>query len=284
MVRVLFLLVAYLATSGLAAAQQSTSQLATIRASETVRIAYRGDAAPFSFINEKKEITGYTIDLCKRIAVSIGQQLGLPSIKIRWVPVTSQNRFETIITGNADIECGSSSATLSRMKDVDFSNYIFIESTGVLVNANSDVQRLVDLAGKKIAAIAGTSNERAIAAANEQAKLNATLVRVADREAGVAAIQSGNADAFANDKMLLVGLQFKYPQTMRLLPDDLSAEYYAIVLPRNNSSLRLAVNTGLAQIFRDGIGLQMYERWFPQVGLRPGLLLHAMYILGAVPD
>src|SRR4029077_629461 len=112
MVRILFLLVAYLATSGLAAAQHPTSQLATIRSTATVRIAYRSDAAPFSFINEKKEITGYTIDLCKRIAVSIGQQLGLPSIKINWVPVTSQNRFEMIINGKADIECGSSGATL----------------------------------------------------------------------------------------------------------------------------------------------------------------------------
>ena len=269
---------------GNAAAQQSAGPLKTIIETQTIRIAYRNDAAPFSFINEKKEVTGYTIDLCKRIVVSIAQQFSLPSIKIQWIPVTSQNRFDVVASGKADLECGSSSATLARMKDVDFSTFIFVESTGLVVNAASGAQRLLDLAGKKIAVVAGTSNEKAIAAVNEQTKLNAELVPIRDREAGVAALQSGSADAFANDKMLLVGLQFKYPQTMRLLPDDLSTEYYAIVLPRGDWALRLAVNTALARIYRSGQGLDVFNRWFPQVGLRPGLLLHSMYLIGAVPE
>src|SRR5262249_23242304 len=150
--------------------------------------------------------------------------------------------------GRADMECGASSATLTRMKQVDFSSLIYIESTGLAVQPDSPTQKLADLAGKKIAIIAGTSNEKAIAAANEQLKLTVTLVHVTDRDAGVAALQAGNADAFANDKMLLVGLQFKYPQSLRLLPDDLSSEYYAIVLPRGDWALRLAVNTALARL------------------------------------
>ena len=271
-------------STGHAVAQQLTGQLQTIAATQTLRIAYRTDAAPFSFINDKKVVTGYTIDLCKLVASSIAKQLGLPELNIQWIPVSAQNRFGVIQGGLADMECGASSVTLTRLKQVDFSSFIYIESTGLAVRPESAAQRLSDLAGKKVAMISGTSNEKAVTAANEQLKLNLDIVHVSDRDEGVAALQAGNADAFANDKMLLVGLQFKYPQSLRILPDDLSSEYYAIVLPRGDWAMRLAVNTALARLFRSNDVSRVFDRWFKPIGLQAGLLINTMYILGAVPE
>jgi glutamate/aspartate transport system substrate-binding protein len=258
------------------------SRLKTIVAKKVIRIAYRADDRPFAFLNEAKEPLGYSIDLCTQVTKSIGQQFGVPDLKIEWVPVTVETRFSAVASGKADMECGSSTVTLGRMKEVDFSNLIFVESTGVLVAAASNIHSFAELAGKKIAVVAGTTNERVV---NEQVKarnLNVTVVAVKDRDEAVAALEAGKVDGFASDKLLLAGAQIKHPEALAMLPDDLSIEQYAIVLPRGDWALRLAVNTGLAQIFRSGKTVDLFERWF--FGSRPGILLEALYALGRISD
>jgi glutamate/aspartate transport system substrate-binding protein len=152
------------------------------------------------------------------------------------------------------------------------------------VKTASGINSLKDLAGKKIAVIAGTTNEKAVATKSDQLQLNATIVRVKDRGEAAAALESGNADAFANDKLLLVGTYFKDAQTLRMLPDDLSMEPYALVLPRGDWELRMRVNTALAQIYRSGDAMKLFDKWFSPIGLRPSLLLGAAFTLGALSE
>jgi len=265
-------------------AQTQGGRLKTIAASKTIKIAHRTDALPFSFVDHSREVAGYTIDVCKAVVASLQRQLKVQAIKIEWVPVTTQTRFDAVANGQADLECGDSTVTLARMKQVDFSNYVFVESTGLAVNASAAVSKLQDLSGKKIAVIAGTSNEKAMAAKNQQLQINATLVPVKDRDEAIAAMESGRVDAFASDKLLLYGAEFKNPQSLRALPDDLSIEPYAIVLPQGDWELRLAVNTALAEIYRSGDAEKIFGVWFGQLGLRPGALLNAVYMLGAIAE
>src|SRR5579863_160531 len=238
------------------------SRLKSIIAKEIVRIAYRADARPFSFVNDAKEPLGYTIDLCKQVTDSIGRQFGLPELKIEWVPVTVDTRFSAVAGGKADMECGSSTVTLGRMKEVDFSIFIFVESTGVLVTRASNIHSFAEMAGKKIAVVSSTTNARAVAEQVRRQKLDVTLVLVKDRDEGIDALEAGRADGFASDKLLLAGAQLKKPEAFVMLPDDLSIEQYAIAVPRGDWALRLAVNTGLAQIFRSGRTGELFERWF----------------------
>ena len=258
------------------------SRLKTILAKKVIRIAYRADARPFAFVNDAKEPLGYTIDLCKQITTSIEQQFGLPELKIEWVPVTVETRFSAVAGGRADMECGSSTVTLGRMKDIDFSNLVFVESTGILVARTSNINSFADMAGKKIAVVSGTTNERVVTEQVRLQKLNVTLLAVKDRDEAVAALETGKADGFASDKLLLAGAQVKHPEALVILPDDLSIEQYAIVLPRGDWAFRLAVNTGLAQIVRSGKTVDLFERWF--FGSRPGVLLEALYALGRISD
>ena len=155
------------------------------------------------------------------------------------------------------------------MKEVDFSIFVFVNSTGVLVKRTSNIHAFAEMAGKKIAVVAGTTNERAVADQVRRQKLDVTLVMVKDRDEGVDALEAGKVDGFASNKLLLAGAQVKKPDALVMLPDDLSIEQYAIVLPRGDWALRLAVNTGLAQIFRSGRTVEMFERWF--FGARPGV-------------
>ena len=258
------------------------SRLKSIIGKKVIRIAYRADARPFSFVNDAKEPLGYTIDLCKQITNSIAQQFGLPELKIEWVPVTVETRFSTVAGGKADMECGSSTVTLGRMREVSFSMFVFVESTGVLVSRAANIRSLADMAGKKIAIVTGTTNARAVEELVRRQKLNIGLVTVKDRDEGVALLEAQQVDGFASDKLLLAGAQFKKPDAFALLPEDLSIEQYAIVLPRGDWALQLAVNTGLAQIFRGGGMAGVFERWF--FGAQPGLLLQAVYALGQLAD
>lgn len=262
----------------------SDSRLKSISSTKVIKIAYRADARPFSFVNDKNEPVGFTIDICKFVVASIERQLGVGNLKIEWVPVTVQTRFSAVASGKADMECGSSTVTLGRMKEVDFSNFVFIESTGMVVTRASNIRTFTDMAGKKIAVAAGTTNEQAIIAQLKLQKVEATVVSVKDGGAAIALLEAGNADGFASDKLLLVGAHMKNPQALVMLPDDLSVEPYAIVLPRGDWAFRLAVNTGLAQIFRTGQVVALFQGWFDRIGLQMSPILRIMYGLGALSD
>ena len=162
---------------------------------------------------------------------------------------------------------------------------IFVETTGLLVKRDAGIQSFDGLSGKKIAVIGGTTNERAI---NEQLKrrlLSATVVPFKTREDALAALEEGKADAFASDKLLLVGAatKAKDARSLFILPDELSFEPYGIVLPRNDASLRLAVNTGLAQLYSSGQVVEIFRRWFEAFGQVPAIM-QAAYILGSIPE
>ena len=96
------------------------SRLAAIARTKTIKLAYRPDARPFSFVNPAQMPTGFTVDLCLLVAKSIEAQLGLDVLRIEWVSVNSQSRFSAVASGKADMECGASTVTLSRMNEVDF--------------------------------------------------------------------------------------------------------------------------------------------------------------------
>lgn len=270
-------------TSASFAQAQSDSRMKRIADSKTVKIAYRADATPYSFADNKKEAAGYSIDLCKAIVDSMGRQLGT-TLKIEWVQVTTQTRFKTVASGQADMECGASTVTLGRMKEVDFSSIIFVETTGVLVKSDAGIRNATDLAGKKIAVISGTTNEIALANLVKSGKFNAVLVPVKSREEGISALEAGTADAYASDKLLLIGAKVADAKAVTILPDDLSFEPYGIVLPRGDANLRLAVNTGLARIFGSGQIVEIFKKWFTQIGLQPGPLMLSVFTLGALPE
>jgi ABC-type amino acid transport substrate-binding protein len=259
-------------------------RLKKIKDAQSIGVAYRTDAAPFSF-EENKQAAGYSIDLCRRVVGALEQQLGVKELKIRWVPVTVQNRFETVAKGQADLECGASTVTLGRMKEVDFSSFTFVDGTGLLVKSSLAAKGIGDLGGKKIGVIGGSSNEKALNEALKARVVNATVVPVKTRDDGLAQLEAGAIDAFASDRVLLIGLagKAKDPKSLALLSDALSFEPYAIALPRGDWQMRLAVNTALSQIYRSGAIGEIFGRWFGAFG-RPGPLVEMTFLFGSLPE
>jgi glutamate/aspartate transport system substrate-binding protein len=269
--------------SGAALAQGADGRLKQIGDSGVVRLAYRSDANPFSFVNAKGEPDGYTVELCKFVVQSLEQQLNT-RLAITWVPVDTQNRIDAVANGAADMECGSTTVSFERMTKVDFSSFIFMENTGLVVRANSRIFSVGDLGGKKIAVIAGTTNEAALSKELQRRRLETLVVRVKDRREGMAGLESGAFDGFASDKLLLIGAQTADASAYKMLPENLSYEPYAIVLPRGDWAFRLAVNRGLSRLYSSPQILEIYLKWFAAIGERTDLLRAAVYIFGTFPD
>jgi ABC-type amino acid transport substrate-binding protein len=284
MIRLCLLLLALLAASA-PFAQGLDGRLKKIADTRTITIAHRTDAPPFSFVDANKEITGYSVDLCRKVVASIERQIGVTGLKVRYVPVTSQSRFDTIAKGQADMECGASTVTLSRMKVVDFSSFIFLETTGLMAKSAAGFKSLADLGGKRVAVIGGTTNERAVNDEVKRRQISLTVVPLKSSQEAIAALESGAADAFASDVLLLIGSAplAKDPKALALLNDKLSVEPYGIMLPRGDYAFRLAVNTALSQVYRSDDIDTIFNRWFGSFG-KPTPLTEAVYILGSIPE
>lgn len=260
-------------------------RLKKIQETKTIAVAYRTDALPFSFEDAEKKPSGYMVELCRSVIGVIERQIGVTPLQVKWVPVTVQNRFSTIASGQADMECGATTVTLGRMKEVGFSTLTFVDGTGLLIRNATAGNSLMDLANKKIGVIAGTSNERALTAALKAKVVTATVVPLKSREEGLAQLEAGTIDAFASDRVLLVGLasKAKDPKALALLGDALSYEPYAIVLPRGDWAMRQSVDAALAQIYTSSTLVELYNRWFGALG-RPSPVLEVMFALGRLPE
>lgn len=259
--------------------------LSKIKAAQTINVAFSGDSLPFSFVGKDNKPAGYSIDLCQRIIAHIGRTVGVPDLKVNWLVGTVSERLAMVASGKADLDCANTTATATRMQNVDFSSLVFIDGGGFLVKAGSKVEKVPDLAGKKIGVIAGTTTEIRLDTMLRQRLVNANVVKVRDGNEGIAMLESGSLDAFASDKVKLIGLaaQAKDPGALALLPEDLSIEPIAFALPRNDSAYRLEVNKALTQIYAGGDLEVIFQQWLGRIG-RPSGLLAAMYLLNALPN
>lgn len=268
-----------------AVAAEVQGTLEKIKATRTITIGHRDSSRPFSFLGDDGKPAGYSVDLCVRIATGVQQELGLPDLAIKWVKVTPENRLAMVANGTVDIECGSTTTTLSRQEQVDFTNMTFVDGGSFLATEASGINVVSDLNGKRVAVIPGTTTEKALTEAVAKAAVTPQIIKVPDHAQGLAALERGQADAYASDRVLLIGLGRTLRDTSKI---NVSTEYfsyepYALMVRRGDSSFRLAANRTLARLYRSGEILRIYEKWFGDMG-HPSTLLLAMYLLHSVPE
>ena len=270
---------------GAAAGQELDGTLKKIKSSGVFTLGYREAAPPFSFPGPDKRPVGYSIDLCMQVASAIQKQLKMENLKLDWVPVTAENRIDMVAQGKIDMECGTTTTSLSRQERVDFSLMTFVDGGSLLTKADADLRGVGDLAGKRIAVMPGTTTETALAKFLKDEFIQVQTVRVKDPLEGVAAIEKGQADAFASDRGILIGIAVtsKDPKRFGLANVLFSYEPYGFMLRRNDGAFRLAVNRALAAIYRSGDIIAIYERWFGGFG-KPSPAILSMYLLNGLPE
>ena len=253
--------------------------LDTIRSRGLLIIGYRPDAPPFSSVDNLNRAQGYSIDLCNRIADAVKTKLGMSDLKVQYVPVTAENRIDKLESGAIDIECGSTTRTLGRQERVDFTLFTFITGTEMLVRVSSDIRGPDNLKGKKIAVQPGTTTEavvKRLVAAN-----GAQIMPVKTSDEGVAEVESGQADAYASDQIVLVGIATSSmsPKDLRLTGQLYSYEPYALMVRRNDAAFRLIADRTLALTYDSENIAKIWQQWFSQTFPDPPAIIKLMYAM-----
>jgi glutamate/aspartate transport system substrate-binding protein len=269
-----------------AEAAKLTGTLKKVSDTGVITIGYNTDSAPFSFQDDSGAPVGYSVDLCRRIATATKDELGLDNLEVKFVEISLENRFDAVESGQVDIECSSSTITLSRLAKVDFTLMTFVTGGALVSKENAAIMTTDDISGKSVAVTRGTTTETALTAHLKESLIDASVILVDSDSEGIRQLDAGKVQAFASDQVVLIGqiVNSGDPESYVLSEDIFSFEPYGLSVRRNDADFRLIANRSLAQIYRTGQFKTLFNKWFGRVGLRPSPILAAMYQLQALPE
>jgi polar amino acid transport system substrate-binding protein/glutamate/aspartate transport system substrate-binding protein len=259
-----------------------------LRASKTLRLAYDAGAPPFSYIvpgsPPDAEPQGYSIELCRAVAGKLREELKIPDLKITYVPVNTTNRFDAITGNKADLLCESATATLSRRKIVDFSLPIFIDGASFVIGPDGP-RDVMFLTGKKVGVLPGTTTEEELRRALTRTHINAEIVLVKTNLEGFERVEKGEISAYFADRATLQFLLRKEKAAANLLMAEthLSIEPIALALRRGDNDFRLAVDTALSHIYRQGDIAVIFKIAFGPL-TTPSPILANLFRTSGLPD
>ena len=285
-----------LASSFLAAlvlAQELTGTLKKIKDSGAITIGHRDASIPFSYLDDKQQPIGYSIDLCMAIVEEVKKELMMPTLAVKFNLVTSQTRIPLMSNGTVDIECGSTTNNLTRQKQVAFAPVTFVTGTKLLVKKTSKIKSYKDLKGKTVVVTQGTTNERTIKALSDKENLGIKFLNAKDHAESFLTVESGRAAAFSMDDVLLYGLvaKSKKPKDFDVVGDYLSYDPYGIMFRKNDADFAIVANRALSALMRSGEINKIYDKWFigklpsgETIGMPMSPLLKVGFQLQALPE
>jgi len=235
-----------------------------IREHGAIYVGHREASIPFSYMIGD-EVVGYSADLCDRIVGAIRDKLGIPTLKVVQVPVTSFSRMLMLMTGTIDLECGSTTNTKIRQQRVAFSVTTFVSSVKTLVRKDVGIDRIADLAGKVVVTTSGTTTERLVKTVLAARNLPATRAKTASKHVeSFSMVLSRQADAFVLDEPILAGLLANSPDAgkLKLLEDSFGFEPYGIGMRRDDPEFKKLVDDTLVGMMRSGELEKLYAKWF----------------------
>ncbi len=283
--RTAFLLVLACASSS---ALADSPTLERVAETGEFRIGYVPDAPPLSFEDFKGDAIGYSIDLCKHVAATVKEHLGLEKLETKFVPLVSmEDRISAVEDGDVDIECGATTVTLSRRERVDFTLMTFITGSAILSRISRPINTLDDAGGKTIAAIRGTTTEAVVRNFADLNEIPLKLALIDTHDEGMELLNAGRIDGYASDRAMLIGQVFRADNAKEeyaMSRGALSFEPYAMMIRRGDSEFRLVADRALAELFR-GIRIRrLHQIWFGQLGEPMTPVVEAMYQFQAVGE
>ena len=251
-----------------------------------IDIGHREASVPFSYINDKQQVEGYSVDLCLKVVDAVKQRLNKLDLKVTFTPINVTNRIPLVANGTIDLECGTTSNFLARQEQVEFSPIYYVTGTQLLVKATSAAREIEDLKGKRVAALQGSSNEAAVRKLNDEKALGIQLIYVKDLPEGVLLVENDRVDAFVAD-----GVQIKVYAATRARPAGslavvgrlLTYDPYSAMMQRGDQDFALLVRVAFADAFRSGEAEKIYARWFDPLGLKIDGELLAAFRVQALP-
>lgn len=236
--------------------------LARIASKGAVHVGYIPTPGTFAFENTQGQTVGYSIDLCAKVIDAVRKALKRPDLAVTYQPVQGAQRIPLLRSGAIDMECGGNTNTVARQKEVDFSYTFFTTGARLLTRKPFKVENNADLWHKRVAVSKGTTAESLIA--KLQAEQNLTVLTVATDSEGLALVETGSADAFAQDDILLYGLmgQSRSKDALMVTGRFMSVEPYAFMLPKGDPAFLEIVDKTLLSLMASGELRSLYKKWF----------------------
>lgn len=264
------LLFSFLASIVMAVAVAGTvraeGRLDQIKTRGEVALGFRDSSIPFSYLDDKQQPIGYSMDICRGVVDALKKQLGLPQLKTKLVPVTSSTRIPLVANGTVDLACGSATNNEARQKQVSFAPTMFVTATRFAALKKSNVKDLDDFKGKTVVSTAGTSNIRWLTQVNAEKNLGMRIIPAKDHAEAFLMVGSGRAVAFFMDDVLLAGLaaSSRNPDEWMISANAYTLEPYGIIEPRNDPQFKEAVDNAVKAMMKDGTVDKFYSKWFMQ--------------------
>jgi glutamate/aspartate transport system substrate-binding protein len=261
-------------------AQAQSPTLDKLKSSGSITMGVRESSGVLSYTLGGSKYVGYHVAICERAIENIQKSIG-KQLTVKYQPVTSANRIPLMLNGTIDIECGSTTNNATRQKDVAFANTTFVEEVRMAVKANSGIKGIADLKGKTVATTTGTTSVQTLRKHKRAEGLEFKELFGKDHADSFLLVDSGRADAFVMDGSLLAGLiaRSKNPKDFAIVGEVLSVEPIAIMMRKDDPALKKIVNDTIAQMYKSGDLLQIYNQWFmkptPPTGSLVGLPMSA---------
>ena len=239
-------------------------RLDKIKSSGEIALGHRDASIPFSYLDDNQQPIGYSMDICAKVVEAVKAKLGLETLNVKMVPVTSSTRIPLLANGTVDLNCGSATNNKERQAQVTFAPTTFVTATRFVAKKASNVNNLEDLKGKTIISTAGTSNIRWVTGANDQQKLGMNIIPAKDHAEALLTVNNGRAMAFFMDDILLAGLvaTSRDPSEWMISKDAYTVEPYAIMEPKDDPEFKKVVDDTIIGMMKDGTLEQLYKKWF----------------------
>ncbi|CAJ91622.1 ABC-type amino acid transport/signal transduction system, periplasmic component/domain [Cupriavidus necator] len=246
------------------AAEQLTGTLKKIKDTGVITLGVRESSIPFNYNLGGVRQVGYSYDINMKIVEAIKDQLKLPNLQVKEIPITSQNRITLLQNGTIDIECGSTTNNLERQKQVGFTNSIFIIGTRIMVKKDAGIKDWADLKGKNVVTTAGTTSERLLRKMNDDQKLGVNIISTKDHGQSFLTLESGRAVAFMMDDALLYGerAKAKNPADWIVVGKPQSRESYGCMIRKDDPQFKKLSDTVISGMMKDGSINTLYTKWF----------------------
>ena len=235
-----------------------------IRSSGRIVLAHRESSVPFSYYDANKKPIGYALDLCREVAEAVRKHLGLKTLEIAYLPITTATRIDAIASGKADLECGATTNNAERRQKVAFTIPHYITGSRYAVRADSSIEELAQFEGHVLVSTAGSTPFKAIDMANRDRLLRIDVKPVKDNAEAMKMLGDKSADGFAMDDVQLYGLiaESPNPAQFKVVGKFLTIEPLAIMLSKDDAAFKKVVDDEMRHLIRSGEGDKIYDRWF----------------------
>jgi glutamate/aspartate transport system substrate-binding protein len=245
-------------------AQELTGTLKKIKETGAITIGYRESSIPFSYLDDKQQPIGYAMDLCMKVVDAVKSELKLPNLKVNLQPVTSGNRIPQLQAGNIDLECGSTTNSVERQKQVAFGPTYFVINVTAAVKKGSGIKSLAELNGKTVSTTSGTTAVPLLKKYDKTANVEIKEIYGKDHAESFLLLAQDRTVAFVMDDILLAGqiANSGNPGDYVIIAESLRQEPYSMMLRRDDPQFKALVDKTVGAVMKSGEINTIYAKWF----------------------